>query len=174
MISISSESESKRKDKDATNHIIDEEMRTIGYPVHENVHRVPRLGDVMSQKLEELYGDSEVLILCRGSSGSILGSYVAIKNGYHLFHVKKDGEKAHRAGNVFYVERLIRDKAGLKIIIIDDFMSSGETIKSIHRAVSHLLLKYEMVIDSVCVGGGVSYSRLNIPINNIICQYIVG
>lgn len=82
-----------------------------------------------------------LLFVCRGSSGSILTTLTANifhNNGWEIriHYVKKEIEKSHSDGflNLF-------EFTSFKTIIIDDFISTGETVleikKNIKRVIEH-------------------------------------
>lgn len=104
---------------------------SIGYPVGEDISgaiaSAKRFGETFNQVKE--FKGKFVNIWCRGSSGAILAALLAsnIKNECIVCHVKKDGETSHN--------REINPNRYVPFInvIIDDFVCSGRTIKSIYH-----------------------------------------
>lgn len=75
-------------------------------------------------------GFSELNIFCRGSSGSILATMFIAFAHYkcNLVYVKKEAEQSHSG--------LISEfRKELPSLVIDDFISSGETICEIYKAI---------------------------------------
>ena len=79
-------------------------------------------------KVIEDYKDTHLQIFCRGSSGAILAalfvSFLNWNRGIEICHVKKEGERSH-SQNYFYIN------PQNTVIVIDDIIESGETIRSI-------------------------------------------
>jgi adenine/guanine phosphoribosyltransferase-like PRPP-binding protein len=147
-----------------------EEISGAGYPVGTDMSGVYRIVNAMYNELIEIYKDTNqsIRFLCRGSSGAILAGCVAYlfeKNNYidcRVLHIKKPGEISHQE-HIY-----IREKD--KLIIIDDFITSGNTVNAIHAE----LLKYSVPfeIDTLIVGGLVETKRLDFKPNYILSKEI--
>lgn len=101
----------------------------IGYPVGENISKaIEHIKYVVRQfrTIEEFEG-KDIKVLCRGSSGSILGAlFLATlkwESNAVLYHVKKPGEESHCKNKFNIVATDI-------LVVIDDFIATGATIKS--------------------------------------------
>jgi len=106
---------------------------SVGYPVGENIASAIKSVKKMANCFNEVneFKDKYVNIWCRGSSGAILATLLAstIDNKCHICHVKKDGEWAHNS------EPTPARHLSLPTInvIIDDFICSGSTVRSIYE-----------------------------------------
>ena len=109
---------------------IDFGFNTMGYPVGLNmkdaVDYINKVGEVINLPCSK---STEIAIWCRGSSGAILASLLLVKltgglgySSVYIYHVKKPGESSHNIKHVCDSEYHI---------VIDDFISSGETIRAI-------------------------------------------
>lgn len=106
-------------------------------------------------------------IFCRGSSGAIVaGLFVAELGRGKIFHVKKPGENSHYSGNFSYMDI----KKGDLIIIVDDFISLGNTINSIYDYIHRLEPKLR--IHAVCVTGNDYSSYLNFKPKHMVCAWV--
>lgn len=100
------------------------------YPIGKNIKNMLSYTDVFLKHILEIVPkDVRLNFLCRGSSGAILAGIIAsqIPKEYETIinHVKKPGESSH-SGDL----RLKNEDFN---IIIDDFISSGETVSSIYN-----------------------------------------
>lgn len=66
-------------------------------------------------------------IAVSGMSGVVIGSVVAHKLGINLIVIRKRNERCHSVNKVEYVGRVKYYEC--RYVILDDFMSSGETVK---------------------------------------------
>ena len=99
----------------------------------------------------------------RGSSGAILSGILIgemIEYDIYIYHIKKDGEYSHSSD--YYPIDFSNPN-----IIIDDFISSGETVNAIFEKIQKVNSK-ELKIDTLCVSGGFNIETLNFRPNNII------
>jgi adenine/guanine phosphoribosyltransferase-like PRPP-binding protein len=90
---------------------------------------------VSKQMLEDAYTlKSTINILVRGSSGAIMGALFASKlmllghKDVQVHHFKKEGEHSHSSNSCIQINRY-----DAVIIIIDDFIGSGDTINAIYE-----------------------------------------
>lgn len=103
-----------------------ESEMTIDYPVGNNISAAIQLVKIGSVEVKKLINtDHLVNIWCRGSSGAILATLLAsnLSNNCKICHVKKEGENSHCSRPNYYTSAVN--------IIIDDFISSGETLNAI-------------------------------------------
>lgn len=127
----------------------------ISYPVGNNMKTTLEIVADMASKIKKLYSIQPLNLFVRGSSGAILsGLIVSFLKRYdcRIIHIKKENEYSH-GGTSF---SLINPTA--PNIILDDFISSGETVNSIYLA----LQKYNHTnIDVLCVSGTVRPDTLD-------------
>jgi len=101
--------------------------RPVGYPIGSNMSKVKNLVQEYVKGFKELNlpKDLEINLWCRGSSGAILAAIFALymENPVKICHIKKRGESSHCEDPESF-------EPGYNIVI-DDFVASGETIKSI-------------------------------------------
>ena len=83
--------------------------------------------EAVSQRVRELNPD---FVACRGLSGISVASAVSYVTGTPMAVVRKPGENPHSEG-------LVNGPYGMKgrYVIIDDFISSGDTVDDIMEAV---------------------------------------
>ncbi|MCK9429941.1 MAG: phosphoribosyltransferase [Candidatus Omnitrophica bacterium] len=105
------------------------------------------------------FADKDGLILiCRGSSGSIIAGIVANKlffeiDNITIIHIKKEDEVAHNDGDLHY--GIIKNQL---IVVIDDFISTGNTIWKIIEKTNIFILPNKY--DILCVSGNGATSSL--------------
>jgi hypothetical protein len=101
----------------------------IGYPVGSYVNDAIRVAKDAAKVFRDICPnkDRPVNVWCRGSSGTILATLFAsnIKGDVTISHVKKPGEQSHIIGPYYQCN-------GINIII-DDFIATGDTVKSIYQ-----------------------------------------
>lgn len=115
--------------------VIKTEYFGLNYPITENsFEKLNAFAENAYKEINKLEKEKiPLLFICRGSSGSVLATLVANifhNNGWkiRIHYVKKEIEKYHSSGflNLF-------EFTSFKIIIIDDFISSGETMLEIKK-----------------------------------------
>lgn len=134
----------------------------ITYPVGKFIeYNIPVIR-IMAIKLEKLFQGDTLVLWCSGSSGAIISAIVSsnLKNKVFINHIKKSGEYSHDYGD--YITN-----PNYRHIVIDDFISSGETIRFIYRTMCSNLIESA---DCVCVTGSVSKTQIN---NCITTKYLI-
>jgi len=141
-----------------THQLIEGETK---YPVGNHiVYNLPVINSMANGILgiKNIYfADKDGLILiCRGSSGSIIAGIVANKlsteiDDITIIHVKKENEVAHDDGNLRH--GIVKNQL---TVIIDDFISTGNTIWKIMDETNQYIYKY----DILCVSGNGATSSL--------------
>ena len=116
---------------------------TFIYPVGKHINLAILFIDSMLPHLLKEIGDKHINLFVRGSSGAILGALLAksVKNPTTIYYIKKDGEDRHGGDPGLFTE--IKDGVN---IILDDFISSGNTINSIYKKISPIISKIDGVI----------------------------
>jgi orotate phosphoribosyltransferase-like protein len=129
--------------------------RGLGYPVGSDMQSAI----IIANKIVEVFNtieefhDKRINVWCRGSSGMILGSLFVAGLKNHgtavLCHVRKPGEKSHCDGTQCHSQTLFGQGEGPFInVVIDDFISSGQTIKQIQHT---MIQESSRNFDVVCL-----------------------
>lgn len=97
-----------------------------------------------------------VVIFCRGSSGSFLSAIISkdlMKAGYkvYIYHIKKEDESSHDFSTI---SPHVFDKQNITMII-DDFIATGNTIRSIIKYIKHDTGLKKINVNLLCVSGHV-------------------
>jgi len=141
-----------------THQLIEGETK---YPVGSHiVYNLPIINDMANGILaiKNIYFAKKdgLILICRGSSGSIIAGIVANKlsteiDDITIIHVKKEDEVAHDDGNLRY--GIVKNQL---TVIIDDFISTGNTVWKIMDKTNQYIYKY----DILCVSGSGATSSL--------------
>jgi adenine/guanine phosphoribosyltransferase-like PRPP-binding protein len=125
----------------------------IGEKIHENKDRIEKLIKEFASIKE--FNKQKLTLICRGSSGAIIAAMFAMKlsNECVIIHIKKDGEESHT-----HFERSRVDRNS-KLIIVDDFVKTGNTVNTIYHKLTEIFNPTTIVIDCLCVTG--TSKRLN-------------
>jgi phosphoribosylpyrophosphate synthetase len=117
------------------------------YPIGANMENVMEYSKVFAELVKRYVSlNTRINFLVRGSSGAILGGIVSsllIDHECIISHIKKDGEISHNFGNLFPKD--------CYNIIIDDFISTGSTVREIYsrfKAECHIASKVNMLVVS--------------------------
>lgn len=147
----------------------------LSYPIQHNLNSYfVKYVEECSKNINKLFKNNTIVIACKGHSGSMIASSVAfqLKTVYHkqvvVCILRKFEEKAHNNQFVSYLSVLIKNP----IVVIDDFIETGHTIRSIISAI-HLLIGEDRKIDELIVTN--SEIELNKHYKDIIdnFQYIL-
>jgi hypothetical protein len=162
-------------------HIIN--VEELPYPIARNltdgIPLIKKMLAILLRFVKKNYEGKKIVFFCRGSSGAIISSFGAdyfMKKGYEVYinHIKKEGEKSHNGSMTIYGA----DLEGAITIIIDDFVASGETVKSIVdktlKSFKHRLKDFRF--DILCVTGilekpnelMIDFEEL--PIDHALCE----
>lgn len=125
----------------------------LSYPIQHNLNcYFVKYVEECSKNIDKLFKNDTIVIACKGHSGSMIASSVAfqLKTIYHkkvvVCILRKMEEKAHDRQFVSYLDVLINNP----IVVIDDFIDTGHTIRSIISAI-HLLIGDDRKIDELIV-----------------------
>lgn len=125
----------------------------LSYPIQHNLNSYfVKYVEECSKNINKLFKNDTIVIACKGHSGSMIASSVAfqLKTIYYkkvvVCILRKFEEKAHNNQFVSYLNVLINNP----IIVIDDFIETGHTIRSIISAI-HLLIGEDRIIDELIV-----------------------
>ena len=93
------------------------------------------------------FKNSYVNIICRGSSGAIIAGIFSftIPNDNKIIYIRKTGEESHQRSGYSLRSDAIN-------LIVDDFICTGETIRSIISSLDAHQGK-SVEIDCICVSG---------------------
>lgn len=125
----------------------------LSYPIQHNLNSYfVKYVEECSKNIDKLFKSKTIVIACKGHSGSMIASSVAfqLKTIYNkqvvVCILRKFEEKAHNNQFVSYLNILIKNP----IVVIDDFIETGHTIRSIISAI-HLLIGEDRKIDELIV-----------------------
>lgn len=128
--------------------------QSLSYPVGEDMGSAFEFAKAAALKLQPIIASKNLRklnIICRGSSGAILAALLSSQLvnviNCQIIHIKKPGESSHSltVPSFSWVEAVN--------VIIDDFISSGETIRAIYEAV-HNSTGVRIPIDTLIIRGG--------------------
>ena len=131
------------------------------YPVGENIKFYFNSCKEVAEIIEKEFPNKSITFWCRGSSGAMISALVCQHLGdVNIFHVKKQNEISHYSSIDRYNEINI---------IIDDLMSTGETVDCIYQK----MIEKNSKVHSVIMIGGIKISKIQSLIPYEI-QLIVG
>lgn len=140
----------------------------IGNYLTHNMMYIEDMVDWILILLQEFYSDeTHITLVGRGSSGAILAGIIAPKilsqTDYtvNIYIMKKHGENSHYKLPPENISNSV-------IIVIDDFISSGETMSLIQLHLDNILTNNKQ-IDIVCVSGDITPSALYL----FNCEYLI-
>lgn len=98
------------------------------YPVYQDMAVVWDNGPKIAKALTNIYGEDRIQLVCRGSSGILIAQEVQrnMPKGRataSIHYARKDSERAHNYG--------MRLDTIYPIVIIDDIVCTGETLRAI-------------------------------------------
>jgi adenine/guanine phosphoribosyltransferase-like PRPP-binding protein len=105
----------------------------IKYPVAKNLRFNMEYIKALARALKEIYPatSEHIDLICRGSSGAIIGALVLLELDLYpnleLVHVKKEGEVSHNSR--------VNIRKNSKLVFVDDFMATGDTVAECFEAV---------------------------------------
>ena len=129
------------------------EWISLSYPIQHNLNSYfVKYVEECSKNINKLFKNNTIVIACKGHSGSMIASSIAfqLKTIYNkqvvVCILRKVEEKAHNNKFVSYLDVLIKNP----IIVVDDFIETGHTIRSIINTI-HLLIGEDRIIDELIV-----------------------
>lgn len=141
----------------------------IGLHILSNIPVINNMADAIGSVCKEYYPEKNSIDLyCKGSSGAIISAIVSnvLINNYgktvFIHHIKKDGEQSHDYNTINDGRLKMHQSVN---IIIDDFIATGNTIRSIVEK----LKPHCNMIDILCVTGDNIHSFID-DFNHIICS----
>jgi len=141
---------------------IEIEGEHINYPIGSDIDSVKKITQSYKRGFKALKypKGSKFNLWCRGNSGSMLAIAFALllpQYKWEIFHVKKPGEQSHSS----FLVPGIGDN-----VIIDDFISSGETVDAILEKI-----KFHSKTPKILIVMGMShYERFSTVFETIICS----
>ena len=141
---------------------IEIEEEHINYPIGSDVESVKKITQSYKRGFKSLKypKGSKFNLWCRGNSGSMLAIAFALllpQYRWEIFHVKKPGEESHSS--------YLCPKDGDNVVI-DDFISSGETVEAILEKID----SYSKTPKILIVMGMSHYKEFSEIFETIICS----
>lgn len=139
----------------------------IPYPIGCNMAQTLHVIKHMAETFRKVYPEPEknsFAFLMRGASGNVTAGILAsFLPEYHiqLYPVRKPHESSHCGRGPLLPDR------DATVVIVDDFMASGETI----NAIKEQYLNYK--VDTLILSGDVACSRFEFIPNNLIAARLV-
>lgn len=149
---------------------IDLRLTSMFYPVgvyiNRNLKQINIMYELILETIENNGLNNECYLICRGSSGAIIAGIIASKLGNcEILHIKKPEELDNsHSTNKF---RLLLNKT---FIIIDDFITTGDTMNSIYQSLIETGFPHNKQIDILCVTDEPRFSYLNFRPKYTICE----
>lgn len=139
-------------------------LNEMCYPIGKYVMANLVVINHMAAIIQHKYTNKYINIWCRGSSGSIVAAIIAsqLQNiTFRIVYVPKENEVKHQ------IDRPNLDSTTINIIV-DDFVASGQTIKSIvEDARYHDVKNFDLLL----VSGFVDRKTIqNLPIKYVYCH----
>jgi orotate phosphoribosyltransferase-like protein len=135
-------------------------LEDIRYPIGRNMHNSMIIIEQMAEEIDKI-SPKRINLICMGSSGAIMAGIISgiLKHKIiNIYHVKKDGERSHQS------EDLYINKASFNVII-DDFISTGNTIREICKKTK--LNRF----NCLCVSGEVNAINIDfVSFDYVICK----
>lgn len=133
------------------------DVKEVLYPITCNIQQsLPTINLVTDTLKKSANNKGRMVLCCMGSSGAIMAGIAASKiSNVVILHVKKEGEHAHNTHKSF---AFVSDDY---IVIIDDFMSTGTTVRRIYS----FLEEEEIKVNCIALAGAQSCTSLIKEIN---------
>lgn len=130
------------------------------YPVGRFIQQNMSIILDMITKLKIVNTKDDLILWCRGSSGAIIAGVISSHfPNAKISHVKKDGESSHSSDVDIYIE-----KSHINVIV-DDFISSGNTVNEIAK----MMLRNNYTVHGLCVSSSVHMRKLEFKPEFVIC-----
>lgn len=143
-----------------------ENATCVPYPIGDEMKTVDNIVRQMATQFRKIYTPNDsIKLLFRGSSGAIMATLLNTKLREYricLVPVRKPGENSHIGKGYIYNED---DRH--KIVIIDDFMSSGATVNAIAEEY------HELSIDTLILSSVVDMNLLSFTPENVISHKVI-
>ena len=139
----------------------------LSYPVGDCMKNAKIIAKQMATILKKTYPRKEFLLIGRGSSGNILCSLVSNHcKVRRVISIKKEGEISHSRSSYMKYD----SEKNCIMVIVDDFIATGETIRKIHEAI----MEYgEQHIECLCVTRTVTEKDMkDYEFDDIISHYM--
>ena len=125
----------------------------VGYHIQHNISVIKAMSVTISNLIKDCSSNIRLVLCCRGSSGAIIAGIIACDFPKSIiYYVRKDEEQSHSSN-------AIEINSDDVIIIVDDFISSGETIFSIYESIMNYA--DNMKIFAIIIGGDVFNNEIN-------------
>lgn len=117
---------------------------SLSYPLGDNIRAAISFASNAATTFNSIpdFKHQRINIICRGSSGAMLAALFAsflVGHPIEIYHIKKRGEISHASQVPVISSQAVN-------IIIDDFISSGETLREIYKGASEWINKVDCVV----------------------------
>lgn len=115
------------------------------YPVHKDLKSLRNSTKILATTIDELYPGKIPLIYCRGTSGILIATNLAVHfPDSRIYLIRKPGESTHSDSEIYSVYPGSGDTIS---IIVDDQVSSGDTMQAIYKnlTIHNLYLNIEII-----------------------------
>ena len=134
---------------------------------------IPIIKDAINRfhKIKE-YRNYKINLFCMGSSGAIMSTLFQVNSNRDskIVHLKKDGEESHNGSGIskrHYKMTTGDDIRPVVNIIIDDFIATGSTIRTIISRME----KCDISTDVLIITGGFNQTLFKNQFKHIIANY---
>lgn len=158
--------------------ITDNNLFPMSYPIAQNIHNnLPQM-NLMTKLITKTFKRDSLTLICKGCSGAIIAPHIAISIGDRcgIMYVRKNSENSH--GSKLDSFNLLVNKKR-KLIIVDDFIYTGDTVNSIYKELTAFqnrnlpsIVRSKINVDMLCVTGSVNIKDLIFKPNYIISSSI--
>lgn len=105
----------------------------VGLHLKDNITIIDHYTFIIKKEMEiNNWTPHQMCLVCRGSSGAIIAGIIGYKIGINVYHVKKPNESSHYVSAPSIREEIT--------IVVDDFISSGDTIQAICKQYNRLYM----------------------------------
>lgn len=128
----------------------------VEYPVGGSFNQNTGYIKACAESIKQTFPNRNIALICRGTSGTIIAGGVGLllkDSGVNVTIVvsRKSSEDSHEYGRLTGMSTAISEKYAL--VVIDDFMMDGDTIRKILQDIDHKFSDCEEVriLDALCI-----------------------
>ena len=129
---------------------------SVEYPVGGSFNQNTEYIKACAESIKQTFPNRDIALICRGTSGTIIAGGVGLllkDSGVNVTIVvsRKSNENSHEYGRLTGMSTAIREKYAL--VVIDDFMINGDTIREILWDIDHKYGDFEetKILDALCI-----------------------
>lgn len=130
---------------------IELDLKAHDYPTYGDMKSVTHNAKQYSDKLQELFPYEKITLVCRGTSGLTIASVMAtLLPNVQINYLRKDSEisSSHCGTRSNIWSGAIE---GTRLVVVDDFISTGSTLREIEGALKGEYGDLYKDIDCLCV-----------------------